>query len=139
MGYYQEALNSFDQAVALKLDEALYWTNRGNALRQLGQLENALASYNTALSINQTYSQAQYWHSIILKDLEQKNKVTLGTQLNEYEQTSEENKRLAFHQALLASGLVKQIKQPSRNPQSVRQLIQVQGKPISETIIEERR
>lgn len=44
-----------------------------------------------------------------------------------------------FHQALLNSGLVKQIKQPASDQQTERRLIQVHGKPVSETIIEERR
>jgi hypothetical protein len=48
-------------------------------------------------------------------------------------------KRATFHKALLASGLVKQLKQSSYTRQTERRLIQVQGKPISETIIEERR
>jgi uncharacterized protein involved in exopolysaccharide biosynthesis len=48
-------------------------------------------------------------------------------------------KREAFHQALLASGLVRQIKPPRRADDSPRRLIEVQGKPVSETIIEERR
>lgn len=47
--------------------------------------------------------------------------------------------RATFHKALLTSGLVKQLKQPSYTRQTERQLIQVQGKPVSETIIEERR
>ncbi|EDX72167.1 hypothetical protein MC7420_8259 [Coleofasciculus chthonoplastes PCC 7420] len=47
--------------------------------------------------------------------------------------------RTKFHQALLTSGLVKQVKHASDNQQPERRLIQVQGKPISETIIEERR
>lgn len=48
-------------------------------------------------------------------------------------------KRRAFHQALLASGLVKQIKQPAPADGSQRRLLEVQGKPVSEAIIEERR
>lgn len=47
--------------------------------------------------------------------------------------------RAKFHKALLASGLVKQLKQPSYSHPTERRLIQVQGKPVSETIIEERR
>jgi hypothetical protein len=43
-----------------------------------------------------------------------------------------------FHQALLASGLVKEIKPPRTTPSGKRRLIQAQGKPVSETIIEER-
>ena len=44
-----------------------------------------------------------------------------------------------FHQALLASGLVKEIKPRRSIPLEEPPLIQVQGKPVSETIIEERR
>jgi hypothetical protein len=47
--------------------------------------------------------------------------------------------RTRFHKALLTSGLVKQLNQPSYNQQAERQLIQVQGTPVSETIIQERR
>ncbi len=54
-------------------------------------------------------------------------------------QQDEERKREAFHQALLASGLVKQIKKPLSYQLSARRLVQVQGKSVSETIIEERR
>ncbi|MEH1831976.1 MAG: hypothetical protein V7L29_07865 [Nostoc sp.] len=45
----------------------------------------------------------------------------------------------AFEQALLESGLVKQIKQPTYRHVHREELIEVQGKPLSETIIEERR
>ncbi len=45
----------------------------------------------------------------------------------------------AFHQSLLSSGLVKQIRQPHYRQVDQQQLIQVQGQPLSETIIEERR
>lgn len=52
----------------------------------------------------------------------------------------EENiKKLAFHQALIDSGLVKQIKHPVDQAISERKLIQIEGKPVSETIVEERR
>ncbi|MCU0566029.1 MAG: hypothetical protein MUF49_05475 [Oculatellaceae cyanobacterium Prado106] len=55
------------------------------------------------------------------------------------EETKEEARRVAFNQALLASGLVKQIQQPSREQPPERRLIPIQGKPLSETMIEERR
>ncbi len=45
----------------------------------------------------------------------------------------------AFHQALLSSGLVKQIKHPTYNQTTPQQLVVFSGKPISETIVEERR
>jgi hypothetical protein len=56
--------------------------------------------------------------------------------------TKETKQKITFHQALLASGLVKELKQPkqpSKTQPIKRQLIQVQNQPISETIIEERR
>jgi hypothetical protein len=48
-------------------------------------------------------------------------------------------KRRAFYHALRASGLVKQIKMHPENNNVQRQLVQVQGPPVSQTIIEERR
>ena len=45
----------------------------------------------------------------------------------------------AFHQALLSSGLVKTIKEPRFTSTDEHKLIRVQGKPVSETIIDERR
>ena len=139
MGNYQEALKSFDYAIALKTDYALYWTNRGNALRKLGQIENALASYKTALSIDPTDSNAHNWQTILLEDLERRSKENLHIRPSSFKQVIQETERSAFHQALLSSGLVKQIKQPFRSTQPKRQLIRVKGKPISELIIEERR
>ncbi len=50
-----------------------------------------------------------------------------------------EQKRRAFHEALLATGLVRQLRPPRSTTDRGRDLIQVQGKPVSETIIEERR
>lgn len=52
---------------------------------------------------------------------------------------AETAKRATFHKALLTSGLVKQLKQSSCTRQTERRLVQVQGKLVSETIIEERR
>ena len=48
-------------------------------------------------------------------------------------------KMKAFHQALLSSGLVKTIKKPRFTSTDEHKLIRVQGKPVSETIIDERR
>jgi hypothetical protein len=70
-----------------------------------------------------------------LEELQQLNQAIQGY-LADKEETA---KRATFHQALLASGLVKQLKQPSNSRPTERRLIQVQGKPVSETIIEERR
>jgi hypothetical protein len=51
----------------------------------------------------------------------------------------EESRLAAFHQALLGAGLVKRINPQRRGEKPRFQLIQVLGKPLSETIIEERR
>ena len=42
-------------------------------------------------------------------------------------------------QAMLTSGLISEIKRPGRSGKRKRRLIHVQGKPMSETIVEERR
>lgn len=51
----------------------------------------------------------------------------------------EEVKQSTFHEALLVSGLVKQIKEPTHSQKTEQQLIRIQGEPVSETIIQERR
>lgn len=48
-------------------------------------------------------------------------------------------KRAAFHQALVGSGLVRQIKNPNFEGRTHQRLILTQGEPISETILGERR
>ncbi|MEG5001411.1 MULTISPECIES: hypothetical protein [unclassified Microcoleus] len=60
----------------------------------------------------------------------------IGNSLAQKEQAAQ---RTRFHQALLTSGLVKKIKHSSLTQQTQRRLIPVQGQPVSETIIEERR
>ncbi|BAY74316.1 hypothetical protein NIES25_07290 [Nostoc linckia NIES-25] len=64
----------------------------------------------------------------------------LSQTIQKYLAVKEQNlKQAAFHQALIDSGLVKQIKHFAYEPIAERTLIQVQGKSVSETIIEERR
>lgn len=48
-------------------------------------------------------------------------------------------KYAAFHQALVGSGLVRQIRNPSVESRAQQHLIQVQGEPVSQTIVGERR
>ena len=53
---------------------------------------------------------------------------------------TEEQKEMLFKQKLLAMGLIKEIKMPKRHVlRRNRKPIRVSGKPLSETIIEERR
>ena len=44
LGRQEEALASFDHALALQPEDANAWNNRGNVLRELGRGEEALAS-----------------------------------------------------------------------------------------------
>ena len=50
----------------------------------------------------------------------------------------EVDKMEVFHQVLLSTGLVKEVKNPPVTDTIERQLIEVNGKPVSQTIIEER-
>lgn len=54
------------------------------------------------------------------------------------EPMTDAQKRAAVHQALLEAGLVKTFKTPPANSLEVA-AVPIQGKPLSETIIEERR
>ena len=51
----------------------------------------------------------------------------------------EADKLAVFHQVLLPQGLVKEVKEPHGTDTIERQLIEVTGKPVSQTIIEERK
>ena len=51
----------------------------------------------------------------------------------------EADKLEIFHQVLLSKGLVKEVKNPSVTDAIERQLIEVKGKPVSQTNIEERK
>jgi hypothetical protein len=75
-----------------------------------------------------------------LETLELEELQQLNQTIQQYLANKEESvKQAAFHQALIDSGLIKQIKHPVYEPITERRLIQIEGKPISETIIEERR
>lgn len=52
---------------------------------------------------------------------------------------SEEEKKAAFHRSMLAAGLLTRIPRPRDPSKAERPLITVQGEPVSETIIRERR
>src|SRR6185436_12441640 len=54
----QEALTSFDRAVAVRADYAEALNNRGNSLVDLGRLEDALESYDRALAHRPKYVDA---------------------------------------------------------------------------------
>ncbi len=51
----------------------------------------------------------------------------------------ESRRHWQFYQALISSGLVRQLRKPAATSSPQRRLIAVQGEPVSQTIIEERR
>jgi hypothetical protein len=53
--------------------------------------------------------------------------------------THESPEEERFLQTLVESGLIKEIKRPPRDRTIQRPLVPIQGKPLSETIVEERR
>ena len=53
-----EALASYDKAIALKPDYAEAYSNRGNTLKDLKRLDEALASYNQTIALKPDYAEA---------------------------------------------------------------------------------
>lgn len=51
----------------------------------------------------------------------------------------EADKLAVFHQVLLSQGLVKEVRKSHGTATIERQLVEVKGKPVSQTIIEERK
>jgi len=47
----RSAMTLFDRAVKAQPMDAVVWSNRGSALQSLGHLEDAVASYETALAL----------------------------------------------------------------------------------------
>ena len=85
----------------------------------------------TQITLDQILKQLDLFELDELKQLNQ-------TILKYVAEREEPLKQAAFHQALLDAGLVKQIKHPTERAIAARPLIQVEGKPVSETIIESR-
>jgi hypothetical protein len=74
--------------------------------------------------LNQILDQLQSLESSELKQLNR----AIQNYLANQEKTT---KQAAFHQVLIASGLVRQIKQATYEHRTSQQLIQIQGEPIS--------
>ena len=64
-----EALASYDKAIALKPDYAEAYNNRGNALKDLKRLDEALASYDKAIALKPDYAEAYNNRGNALRDL----------------------------------------------------------------------
>ena len=65
----EEALASYDKALAIRPDYAEALSNRGNALQDLKRPEEALASYDKALAIRPDYAEALSNRGLALQDL----------------------------------------------------------------------
>ncbi|TAE99500.1 MAG: tetratricopeptide repeat protein [Oscillatoriales cyanobacterium] len=66
---YAKAIASYDKALEIKPDKHEAWNNRGNALGNLGRLEDAIASYDKALEIKPDLHEAWYNRGIALGNL----------------------------------------------------------------------
>ena len=58
LGYWQEALASYDQALAHDPSLAFLWSERGRVLAHLERYSDALAAYDEALALNAAYVSA---------------------------------------------------------------------------------
>ena len=65
----EEALASYDRAIALRPDYAEAYNNRGNALMDLKRPADALASYDKAIALKPDYTEAYYNRGNALMDL----------------------------------------------------------------------
>ena len=69
LGRHEEALASYDKALALKPDFVDALNNRASALIELKRFEEALASYDRMLAIRPPYFEALYNRGIALGEL----------------------------------------------------------------------
>jgi tetratricopeptide (TPR) repeat protein len=60
MRRYESALGLFDQAILLNPRNAIVINNRGNALKKIKRLDEALASYDEAIRIRPDFTDAFY-------------------------------------------------------------------------------
>jgi tetratricopeptide (TPR) repeat protein len=63
---YEEALDSYDRALAIRPDFAHALGNRGNVLFELKRYEEALDSYDRALAIQPDFAQAHHGRATVL-------------------------------------------------------------------------
>jgi tetratricopeptide (TPR) repeat protein len=55
---YDDALQTFDQGLALYPKDSLLWNNKGYALNKLGRYQDALTAYDKAISFERNYTNA---------------------------------------------------------------------------------
>ena len=96
-------------------------TTRGRVVEEMGRT-----------SVGQVLEMIRELDTDELREVRQAVDAQLGQQ-------GEASGREAFRRALLEAGLVQEFKAPPIRPAEERPLVPIQGKPLSETIIEERR
>jgi tetratricopeptide (TPR) repeat protein len=64
---FDDAVASYDAAIALDPAYAEAPYNRGNALRELGRFDEAIASYEQAIAIRPRYTPAHFARAVLLK------------------------------------------------------------------------
>jgi tetratricopeptide (TPR) repeat protein len=57
-GHYQEALKSYDQAIALNKSNPMYFNNRASTLKRLGRMQDALTQYHELIKLRPSYGKA---------------------------------------------------------------------------------
>ncbi len=57
-GNFQQALNSYDQAIALDKSNPMYFNNRASTLKRLGRMQDALAQYHELVKLHPSYGKA---------------------------------------------------------------------------------
>lgn len=70
LGRHEDAVASYDCAIALRTDLAQVYCNRGNALTDLERPEEALASYDRAIALKPDYAHAYSNRGVALQDLQ---------------------------------------------------------------------
>jgi tetratricopeptide (TPR) repeat protein len=66
---FEDALASYDRALAVWRDHAEAWCNRGAALHELKRFDEALASYDCALALQPRYAEALCYRGASLRQL----------------------------------------------------------------------
>ena len=125
------SLNSLLRGVGLRLAVEVEAPNSASGATAV--LAESHASYEMGESaLQQVLNEISVLDQHELRQVQQAVQARLAPQ-------GQAKKRRAFYRALRTSGLVRQIKAHPASNNEQRQLAQVQGPPISQTIIEERR
>jgi tetratricopeptide (TPR) repeat protein len=92
LGRFAEALDAYDQAIALQPNYAWAWARKGRTLRLLNRYEEALACFNKSLEIEPNYAWAWRGKGMILERLDRWEEALLA-----HERAAEINPSDAWH------------------------------------------